>query len=531
MMLERAHSALLHFVLAQLSRFRVPRHPNYMRLLLAITFLLTLGCGDGGPMAAPGTDAGALADSSADSGPVDPLRALCDDVEARLVDTGAPGWGIAIVEDGEIVVLKGGGMASIATGAPVTEDTPFRTLALSELYASIAALELEADGGIDLDAPVRDYLPAFEAQPPAWRDAITVRHLIHQTSGLPSRVRAPPVQGFGENIEACDGRGELSIDAWVAELAGMQMGAPPGRFQTRDIVSAVVLAQVLVAVEGRPFADIVRDQVFAPTGMTGAWVGWQEDESIAAGHEADPASTTAASPAGTCEAHEPLTLAYASINDLARLAQVLANGGLAPDGTRALAATTVDTIVDGLDSPSWVSAELRAGAGLHPWPDEDGTVAAILSVGFGYGVGFAVSPERRFAAVVVRNESNSPWQEALAPILEARLGGRIINRQYSPDPTTWMPDTAALMAIAGEYQNTAGETLTITHDADGLRARAIVAGSMRDRALDPMLLDRFNAIGAGGGAVRVFRDAAGAPDAVWVQYVDQPFWRLPAGPP
>jgi 8-oxo-dGTP pyrophosphatase MutT (NUDIX family) len=55
---------------------------------------------------------------------------------------------------------------------------------------------------------------------------------------------------------------------------------------------------------------------------------------------------------------------------------------------------------------------------------------------------------------------------------------------------------------------------------------------MQGGPLRPVLADRFNAAILGAAPiVRVYRDGAGEPEALWIQYVDHPFWRLPAGPP
>jgi CubicO group peptidase (beta-lactamase class C family) len=516
-----------------------------MRRISACVLLVggMAGCGGGGDGPDPdaGRDAGAVLDAgpgpAEDAGPGDPLDALCADVEARQLATGAPGWGIAIIEDGEVVVLKAGGIRDVGEpDAMVTEETPFRTLGLSELFTAIAALEADADPSVtalDLDAPVVSVLPSLAIEPAAWAATITIRDLMHQTGGLPSRIRRG-VPEFGESIASCATPEDTTIAGWVTELNDHRMGAPPGRFQIRDIVSAAVLAQVLVATDPmkRTFAEIVRDRVFVPAGMSGAHVGWDADPDVphARGHDATSVVITPLSPSGLCEAHQPINLAFVGIADLARFAQILARGGLNPDGTRVFSAETVDAVLGGLDAPSWVSGEMRAGCGLHPWPTGAGTISTLLHVGFGYGIGFAIARERRFAAVVVRNESTSPFREGIQPILDARLDAGV-NRQYSPEPT-WSVDAATLAPIAGTYRNVAGDVVEIAVAGEGLQAMVTLGTETIGPALlEPRLPDRFNFGIPGSPAVRLYRDAAGAPIALWAQYVDHPFWRDPPGIP
>lgn len=93
-----------------------------------------------------------------------------------------PGVAVAILEDGEVSYLKGYGASG--KGNPVTADTPFVIGSISKSFTAVAILQLVEDGLVDLDAPVRSYLPSFEVADETATGSITVRHFLHHTSGL-----------------------------------------------------------------------------------------------------------------------------------------------------------------------------------------------------------------------------------------------------------------------------------------------------------------------------------------------------------
>jgi CubicO group peptidase (beta-lactamase class C family) len=71
-----------------------------------------------------------------------------------------PGIAIAVVEGDKIAYLKGYGIADPSM-RPVTPQTPFLLGSTSKSFTALAVLQLVEQGKLDLDAPVRKYLPWF----------------------------------------------------------------------------------------------------------------------------------------------------------------------------------------------------------------------------------------------------------------------------------------------------------------------------------------------------------------------------------
>lgn len=103
-----------------------------------------------------------------------------DVLETFMDTTHVPGLSAAIAIDGEVVWTDGFGHADLAHQVPATEDTRFRIASISKPVAATVAMMLVEDGQLDLDAPIRSYLPLF----PEKRDTITTRQLLSHTAGI-----------------------------------------------------------------------------------------------------------------------------------------------------------------------------------------------------------------------------------------------------------------------------------------------------------------------------------------------------------
>jgi len=91
-----------------------------------------------------------------------------------------PGCALGVVRDGRLVYEKGYGMASLELGAPITPLTVFDIGSTSKQFTATAIVLLAQQGKLALDDDVRKFLPDL----PQYAHTITLRHLLHHTSGL-----------------------------------------------------------------------------------------------------------------------------------------------------------------------------------------------------------------------------------------------------------------------------------------------------------------------------------------------------------
>jgi len=205
-------------------------------------------------------------------GPTDEALSGADDLEMRarveeiLSRHPAVGLAVGVVRGGSLAFFHGHGVADIASGTPVTQDTVFRIGSVTKTFTAIAVMQLWEQGLLDLDAPASDYLRAYKLVPAkgAHRPA-TVRHLLTYTAGLPQAVylsRAfKPTLGemveFGRRVPALAEfyRGELHL---VAE---------PGAMHIYSNHSFATLGQIVEDVSGEPLDRCFRGHIFGPLGM------------------------------------------------------------------------------------------------------------------------------------------------------------------------------------------------------------------------------------------------------------------------
>ena len=129
---------------------------------------------------------------------------------------------------------------------------------LSKAMTAAVVLMLVAEGRIDLDAPVQRYLPEFRVQSPVGGAAITVRHLLNQTSGLSD-------PGFPEMRMA-------QPETLVGRVASLQTAVAddtPGIAFHYFNSNYALVARIVEVVSGKPFEVVLEQRLFTPLGMSG----------------------------------------------------------------------------------------------------------------------------------------------------------------------------------------------------------------------------------------------------------------------
>ncbi len=172
-------------------------------------------------------------------------------VTARMAAAGTPGMALALVERAGRPRIAVYGFADPESRAPVAPETLFAVGSLTKSFTAVATVRAVERGLLDLDRPVTDYLPWFRVR--SRYAPITLHHLLTHTAGLVVVVdRSPDMRGAVWALRETPA-------AW----------APGRRFWYSD-AGYQTLALVLEAVTDRPFADVLRAEVFTPLGMTGS---------------------------------------------------------------------------------------------------------------------------------------------------------------------------------------------------------------------------------------------------------------------
>lgn len=198
-------------------------------------------------------------------------------LEAQLKQANIPGAAIAIVGRDGVLHARGFGVAGPGR-PPVTVSTPFVLGSISKSITSLAIMQFVETGRIELDAPVQRYLPWFQVLPREKAAAITVRHLLTQTSGF----------------SLAEGRAQLArrdasdtaLESRVRDLAGARLVTAPGEQFQYSNINYLVAGAIIEAVSGQRYEPYIEDYVFGPLQMHQSFASFAtaRQQGLAEGH-------------------------------------------------------------------------------------------------------------------------------------------------------------------------------------------------------------------------------------------------------
>ena len=194
----------------------------------------------------------------ASAGPDPDLASIDAYIEKEMREVHIPGLALGIVHNDEVVHLRCFGEAG-PDGRRVTPQTPFILASASKSFTALAVMQLVESGKVDLDAPVRRYLPDFRVADEVASAQITVRHLLHHTSGLPEDSAFGPMLSKDVRDEALSDR--------VRALEDVQLSHAVGAVFEYTDANYDVLGLVVQTVSGQSYESYIADRVFTPLGM------------------------------------------------------------------------------------------------------------------------------------------------------------------------------------------------------------------------------------------------------------------------
>ena len=330
-------------------------------------------------------------------GNLDDVHAWLDErLPALLQKYDVPGAAWAVLKDGE-QVDGAAGLLSKATGVEATADSVFQIGSVTKLWTSTLVLQLADEGKLDLEQPVRSYLPEFRIGDEAAAARMTVRQLLNHTAG------------FEGDIFTDTGVGDDCLEKYVATLHDVPQLFPPGEQFSYNNAGYCVLGRLVEVLRGKPYDACLREHLIAPLGLTHtatgpyeailfrAAVGHVEPEP-GAGYVPAPVWAMARSnaPAGSMLSMRP--------RDLLAFARMHLEDGRAADGTRILAPGTAarmhDRQVDlpelGLMGSSW-------GLGFERFDTPAGTIIGHDGNTIGQAAFLRMVPEAGVAVALLTN--------------------------------------------------------------------------------------------------------------------------------
>ena len=189
--------------------------------------------------------------------PDEPIERKLAELFEPFDKPGAPGFAVAVVHDGEIVFKKGYGLASLELDVPITAQSVFYLGSVSKQFVAASIALLEKDGKLSLDDDIRDTIPEL----PDYGSPITIRHLVHHTSGIRDYLGLMNLAGLG--------LGHFHHDDQIVDFLARQRGLnfDPGEQQLYSNSGYFLLNVIVHRVSGKTLREFAEERIFKPLGM------------------------------------------------------------------------------------------------------------------------------------------------------------------------------------------------------------------------------------------------------------------------
>ena len=442
-------------------------------------------------------------------------RRLTTVVAAAMDRFTVPGVAIGVVhENKDHRVARG--ITSVEFPLDVDDQTMFQIGSTTKTFTGTALMMLIEEGKVDLDAPVRRYLPKFALPDAAVAKGLNVRHLVTHSSGF--------VGDYFDDL----GRGTDAIRRIVGRMrTKAPQLTPPDAVWSYNNAAFYVLGRMIEEITGEVYEDVIRTRIFEPLGMDRTF--WFPEQVMtyktALGHVLKPdGSLKVARPWGLMRAANPAGGIVSTVVDQLAYARFHLSGGRTADGARLLKGATIKQMQKALFPIGWGMADHM---GVTWMLERIGGVTLVKHGGSinGHMSEFLMVPSKGFAVTVLTNGQRG--HEVGTTVINWCLKELLGLERPAPAVKPLSANAAAgyvgrYPAGIAEYVVTAddgGLVVTVEVQKDLLEADPDVAAQMppplplgfvgRDRAV---VLGDYIA----GSRVQFFRDAEG--NVEWMRF-------------
>lgn len=186
------------------------------------------------------------------------LEAKVDQLFAEWNNPDTPGAALAVTRDDETIYTQGYGTANLEYDIPITPTTIFDIASVSKQFAAFAIATLSHEGKLSLDDDIRAHL----SDVPDFGNTITVRHLLHHTSGLRDWVQSLVIAGVAME--------DVISFKHILKMARHQkaLNFEPGAAYLYSNTGYNLLAEIVERVTGNSFTEWTDTHIFKPLAMT-----------------------------------------------------------------------------------------------------------------------------------------------------------------------------------------------------------------------------------------------------------------------
>lgn len=191
------------------------------------------------------------------------LAAYADKLFSAAFPADQPGAAVLVIDDRQVVLRKGYGLANVELGVPVAPEMVFEIGSVTKQFTAAAILRLQEQGKLRVEDEVTKYLPDY----PTHGQKITIEHLLTHTSGIPSYTG---MQEWRSRV-----REDMPVETLLAVFKDKPLDFNPGEEWRYNNSAYVVLGAVIEKVAGKSYERFVEEEIFQKAGMKSSRYGHQ----------------------------------------------------------------------------------------------------------------------------------------------------------------------------------------------------------------------------------------------------------------
>jgi CubicO group peptidase (beta-lactamase class C family) len=355
-------------------------------------------------------------------------------VTDKMAKTGVPGVAVGIWYKGQ-TYTAGFGITHIEHPLPVTDETLFQIGSITKTFTGTLMMRLVELGKLNLDTPVRSYLPEFKVADESASAQATIRHLLTHTAGW--------VGDFFEDT----GAGDDALSKYKAKMADLEQIVPPGTIWSYNNAGFYLAGHIIETITGKSYQAVLKELILDPLGLEHAYLDPTEVmlHRFVVGHTLTETGPKVAHPWPLPRAAHAAGGVVCTVKDLLRYARFHLGDGATEAGDRLLKPESLRLMqstqfVAGKDigemGLTWIMDRLDS---VHHIGHSGGTVGQISLL--------RLFPEHNFAVAILTN---------------ANLGGEITLQLFRwaakhylgldiSDPTPIQLPEEHLTAYVGRY--------------------------------------------------------------------------------
>lgn len=307
-----------------------------------------------------------------------------------------PGCVVGVVKDGEVLSKHMYGLANLEYRIPVTDSTVFNLASVSKQFTAFLVLLLEKEGTLSLDEEIQKYIPELKN----YGYPITIRQLLHHTSGIPSTDNLRLFAGLSLEMP-------WDVDDEFDMIKSYQkLNFKPNEEHNYSNAGYVLLARIIEKSTGMPFSQCMAEKIFKPLNMKNAIIYDSPGKVIfnrASGYRKAGENFSQTNTQG--ESYFGSTNVYASVNDMINWSINLTTKSLGGQQIVDRLFNPADILNNGDTIPYTFGFNVSKYKGIK------------IVEHSGYTVGFKTEimhfPEAGFSVfILANNETTEPWNTA-----------------------------------------------------------------------------------------------------------------------